>query len=245
MQNIESTNNEQERLQVVRDYLQLDYNKSQEFQDIVDLASKLCNIPVALITLLDEDVNWLKVRAGLDAEVMPRETSFCQHTILSDDLLIINDAAKDNRFKGNPLVNELPHVRFYAAAPLVISNMRLGTLCLFDNKPNNLTELQQQTLTVLSRQVTFLMKLELNKLMLQQHVKEIEAQNESLKEIARMQSHDIRQPLTSIMGLINTIKDDDYTVEKERILMLEEAANDLDTKIHAIVKHTKGLPYSI
>ena len=240
MHNIHLAENEQERLKVVKDYLQLDYNKSQEFQDIVDLAGKLCNIPVVLITLLDEDVNWLKVRAGLDIEAMPRETSFCQYGILSDDLLIINDATKDKRFQNNPLVNELPHVRFYAAAPLVISNMRLGTLCLFDNKPNHLTELQQQTLTVLSRQVTFLMKLELNKLMLQEHVKEIEAQNESLKEIARMQSHDIRQPLTSIMGLINTIKDDNYKVEKERILMLEEAANDLDNKIHAIVNHTSG-----
>ena len=154
-------------------------------------------------------------------------------------MLIINDATKDSRFDDNPLVHEFPNVRFYAGAPLIVKNgVKLGTLCLFDEKPNTLTELQQKTLTVLSRQVTYLMELELGQLLLQQHVSEIEIQNESLRQIAQIQSHDIRQPLTSIMGLINTIKADDYVADKERLLMIEKAAKELDGKIHAIVAQT-------
>lgn len=230
----------QDRLEAVRHYFQINYNKSREFQDIVDLASKLFEKPVVLITLLDKDANWIKVKCGLDGvDVMPRETSFCQYAIEQDELLIIPNAIEDERFDSNPLVQEAPHVRFYAGAPLVIkSGLRLGTLCLFDIRPGNLNELQRQTLTVLARQVTFLMELELSQLALHRQVKAIEAQNASLRQIAHIQSHDIRQPLTSILGLIGTIRNDDYVADKERLLMLEEAATDLDGKIRAIVKQT-------
>ncbi len=232
-------NNESERLEAVKNFLQLKFDKTQEFQDIVNLAAQLCEKPVALITLLDKEVNWVKVKTGLALDIMPRETSFCQYSIQQDDLLVINDTTKDSRFDDNPLVNESPNVRFYAGAPLIVKNgLKLGTLCLFDGKPNSLTELQQTTLTVLSRQVTFLMELELAQLLLMKHVAEIEKQNASLRKIAQIQSHDIRQPLTSIMGLVNTIKADNYMADKERLLMIESAANDLDRKIHAIVEQT-------
>jgi GAF domain-containing protein len=232
-------NDESARLEAVKNFLQLDFDKSQEFQDIVNLAAQLCEKPVALITLLDKEVNWVKVKSGLNVDIMPRETSFCQYSIQQDDLLVINDTTKDSRFDNNPLVNEAPNVRFYAGAPLVVkSGLKLGTLCLFDNRPNSLTELQQKTLTVLSRQVTFLMELELSQLLLKEHVAEIEKQNTSLRKIAQIQSHDIRQPLTSIMGLVNTIKADNYVADKERLLMIESAALELDRKIHAIVQQT-------
>ena len=230
---------EDARLEAVKNFLQLTFNKSDEFQDIVNLAAQLCEKPVALITLLDKEVNWVKVKSGLEIDIMPRETSFCQYAIQQDELLIVNDATKDSRFDNNPLVHESPNVCFYAGAPLIVKNgVKLGTLCLFDGKPNTLTELQQKTLTVLSRQVTYLMELELGQLLLQQHVEEIEKQNESLKKIAQMQSHDIRQPLSSIMGMINVIKADDYVMDKEKLIMIETAAHELDRKIHAIVEQT-------
>ncbi|SDE47102.1 GAF domain-containing protein [Cellulophaga baltica] len=236
-----SSNNENERLETVQRFLQLDYNKSTEFQDIVDLASQLCEMSVALITLLDKNVNWLKVRSGVDLEVMPRETSFCQYGIQQDNILIIPDATKDSRFNNNPLVQSDPNLRFYAGAPLILKNgLKLGTLCLFDLKPNNLTVLQQKTLSVLSRQVTFLMELELSHKLLQQQIKETESKNESLRKIAQFQSHQIRQPLTAIMGLIELVNDGAQPVDEGWLKMFSKAINNFDTTIHDIVSESIG-----
>lgn len=227
------------RLEAVREFLDMEYDQASEFQDIVNFAAELCGTPVALITLLDKDVNWVKVRTGIDAPAMPRETSFCQYTIQSDGLTIIPDTLEDRRFDNNPLVHEPPHVRFYAGAPLIIKGgIRLGSLCLFDAKPNNISKIQQKALAVMARQVTFLMQLELNRKVLQNNLEALEEKNESLRNIAHMQSHDIRQPLTSIMGTMDMIKNDDYKADKEKLMMIEEAANELDNKIHAIVEQT-------
>src|SRR5690606_26547729 len=126
-----------------------------------DLASELCEKPISLITLLDEDVNWIKVATGVDMKFDARERSFCQYGILQDAPTIIPDTTKDRRFDNNSLVHEAPNVRFYAGAPLILSNgYKVGMLCLFDLKPNSLTSLQQKALVILSRQVTFLMELE-------------------------------------------------------------------------------------
>jgi len=234
-----SLEKEKARIGEVRKFINLDFDKSREFQDIVDLAAQLCDKPVALITLLDEDVNWVKVRTGFEVEMMPRETSFCQHSIRQDDVLVIPDATKDERFENNPLVKSDPHIRFYAGAPLTLNNgLKLGTLCLFDAKPNNITELQQKTLTILSRQVTYLMELELSYRLLKKHVEEIEGKNESMRKIAFMQSHEIRKPLSTIMGLVSTIKEDNYVADKERLMIIEEEANNLDMQIRAIVNET-------
>ncbi len=232
---------EKARLEAVHRYLDIDFNRNAEFQSIVDLVAEVCNKPVALITLLDDDLNWIKVKTGVDSAMnaMPRETSFCQYSIIQKELLIIPDAALDPRFNNNPFVTQAPNVRFYAAAPLVIKNeLRLGTLCLFDMKPGALSSMQQKVLQALARQVTFLMELEMSNQLLQQQVQAIQSQTASLDKIAHIQSHDIRQPLTSIMGLIGTIKEDGYAVDKERLRMIEEAAHDLDEKVHDIVKLT-------
>jgi len=234
-----TNDNEKQRLNAVQKFLQLDLNKRAEFQDIVELASRLCNMPIVLITLLDENVNWLRVRYGTDAEVVPRETSFCQYGIQQDHLLVIPDATKDPRFDDNPLVQSDPNLRFYAGAPLILDNgLKLGTLCVFDVKSNELTELQQKTLTVLSRQVTFLMQLELNNSLLQKQMEEIEAKNQSMRKIAFMQSHEIRSPLTAIMGLVNLVSDGYSPVDDNWLRMMEDATKSLDEKIKMIVKET-------
>lgn len=236
-----NVNNEEKRLEEVKRFLQIDFDQHKEFKDITDLASELCGAPIALITLLDKDINWIKVATGVDMNASPRETSFCQYCIQNDGILIIPDATKDKRFDYNPIVYESPKVRFYAGAPLVISNgYAIGTLCVFDLKPNNLTETQQKALNILSRQVTLLMELELGQEQLQAHIEEIELKNESLRAIAQMQSHDIRQPLTSIMGLINLVKDGEQQVNDNWLQMISEAASMLDSKIHSIVNESMG-----
>ena len=230
---------ENKRITEVHSYLDLDFDKKKEFQDIVDLASKLCEKPVALITLLDTDKNWIKVRSGIDMEVMPRRTSFCQYAIQQDGLMVVNDASQDERFSNNELVRKDPNVRFYAGAPLALSNgQNLGTLCLFDIKPNQLDKTQENVLLVLARQVVYLMELELSQKILIKQMEEIRIKNDSLVKIAFIQSHMIRQPLTSIMGLVNLVRHGYQEVDADWIEMLGQATDLLDQRIHEIVTET-------
>lgn len=230
---------EEKRVKEVQKYLRLDFEKLSELQNIVDIAAQLCEKPVALITLLDEECNWLKVRSGVDIEVMPRATSFCQYTIQTRDLLIIPDAAKDARFDNNPLVHENPKVRFYAGVPLILSNgLELGSLCLFDLKPNNINALQQKVLTLLGRHAASFMELEVSRKELRNQIEEKDAKNESLRKIAQLQSHQIRQPLTTIMGLVNLIKDGYQGVDEDWIKWFNTATADFDKKIQEIVAET-------
>ncbi|HVW96463.1 MAG TPA: GAF domain-containing protein [Mucilaginibacter sp.] len=230
---------EEKRLAEVRKFLRLDFNKKNEFKDIVDIAARLCEKPVALITLLDEESNWLKVRSGVDVDVMPRDTSFCHYAIQQDEILIIPDATKDARFTSNPLVRSGPKLRFYAGVPLKLSNgIVLGSLCLFDIKPGNITILQQQVLALLGRQVVSFMELGMSRLDLEKQIEEKEAKNESLRKIAQLQSHQIRQPLTTIMGLVNLVKDGHQPVNDEWIDLFKTATHNFDTTIHQIVAET-------
>lgn len=224
------------RLKEVRKFLDFDFYKSREYQDITDLASELCEKPVSLITLLDNDTNWIKVATGLETGGSARETSFCQYGIQQPELLIIPDATKDPRFNLNPLVHVFPKVRFYAGAPLVLSNGHMiGTLCLFDFKPSNLTDLQQRALTILSRQVTYLMELEFNRGQLFSQIEEINSKNDALRKIAYMQSHQIRQPLSSVMGLVTLVKEGIVQPDKRWIDMIDIAAEQLDEEVRAII----------
>lgn len=228
------------RIETVSQYMQVDFNRS-EFQDIVDLAARLCEKPVALITLLDGESNWLKVRFGTDIEKMPRQTSFCQYSIVQDDLLIIPDATKDARFQYNPLVQSDPCLRFYAGAPLALDNgLKIGTLCLFDQKPNNLTDTQKTALSILARQATFILQVQLSKIKLEEQIRETDAKNAALSKIAQLQSHQIRQPLTTIMGLVNLVRDGHQPLDAEWLSMLATATKNFDKIIVDVVSHTMG-----
>lgn len=230
---------EKRRIEAVHQFLQIDFDKSKEYQEIVDLAAELCEKPVAILSLLDEEINWLKVRSGVNINIMPRETSFCQHVINGNDLLVIEDATKDGRFIDNPLVYTDPKIRFYAGAPITISSgLTIGSLCLFDLKPNDISPYQKKTLKILSRQITHLMELDLSHRLLKLQVEEIEERNKSLYKIAQIQSHEIRHPLATIMGLVNLIKDGYQEVNQEWVEMIVDASNKLDNKIASIVNET-------
>jgi PAS domain S-box-containing protein len=232
-----SGNFEEGRLAAVRQFLNINFKKRTDFQDIVDLVAELCDKPIALITLLDLELNWCKVSSVATAASMPRSSSFCRYAIQEDDVLVIPDATLDSRFDHNDLVQADPHLRFYAGAPLVLTNgLKVGTLCLFDLKPSSITPLQTKTLATLAKQVVFLMELELSHELLKKQVVEIENKNLSLKQIAYIQSHKIRQPLTSIMGLLNLVKSSYQEVDDEWLDMMSQATQTLDSRIREIVK---------
>ena len=148
------TADELRRLKTLRKYELLDTLPEQSLDDLTALAALVCEAPISLISLVDENRLWSKSRVGVFAGETPRENSFCGHAILQPELFIVADAALDERFADNPLVTGEPNIRFYAGAPLVTpQGHALGTLCIMDRVPRELTESQRQALRVLSRQV--------------------------------------------------------------------------------------------
>jgi signal transduction histidine kinase len=147
--------NETDRLAALYSLDILDTDSEQDFDDIVKLASKVCDAPMSLVSLLDVDRQWFKASVGTDLTETPRDLSFCAHAVLGSDLLVVPDATQDARFADNPLVSGAEGVRFYAGAPLITTDgYALGTLCVIDKEPRRLDVEQLQALRALARQVT-------------------------------------------------------------------------------------------
>lgn len=192
--------NENDRLKDLYDTGLLDTPNEEEFNDIVKFASELCNTPISLISLVDSNRQWFKARVGIDIDETDREIAFCSHAILQDGLFEIPDTLKDNRFIDNPLVVNDPSIRFYAGMPLVTSTgSRLGTLCVIDNSPGQLTEQQKAGLKLLANNVIKIAELRIKN-------KELHYLTETQKRIISILAHDVRNPLASFANIIDLKK---------------------------------------
>ena len=127
--------NEQRRLEVLRSLDILDTKHEERFDRLTRMAKRMFDVPIVVVSLVDENREWFKSCIGLRLKEASREISFCGHVILENEILIIPDTLADPRFSDNPLVVENPHVRFYAGCPLIINGYKLGTLCIIDQKP--------------------------------------------------------------------------------------------------------------
>ena len=170
----------------------LDTPNEKEYDELRELAAKICNCPISLISLIDKDRQWFKSKQGIEISQTNREASFCSHTILQKDILIIPDASVDSRFFDNPAVTGHAHIRFYAGAPIVSpTGQTLGTVCVFDHQPRQLNELQKRTLEILSNQVTKLLELRLKSKVIEQRAAElIRIKNEAASDLIKEQDEE-------------------------------------------------------
>lgn len=174
--------NEQRRLLALRRFHILDTLPEQSFDDLAQLAKLICNTSMALITLIDDDRQWFKSCLGLEGTETPRDLAFCAHAIINpEQLLIVEDATQDVRFADHPAVTGEPYIRFYAGAPLVTDEGdALGTLCVVDTEPRQLTRLQLDTLRLLARQVMQLLQLRATNELVRQYAENFRSLSENV-----------------------------------------------------------------
>jgi anti-sigma regulatory factor (Ser/Thr protein kinase) len=185
------------RLETLRKYRILDTAPERNFDDLTLLASHICGTPMALITLVDADRQWFKSRVGMDAVETSRAVSFCTHAIQQHDIMIVPDTRDDARLKDNPSVTGDAHIRFYAGAPLVTRDgFALGTLCVIDRVPRQLTHEQIEALDALRHQAEAQLELRRNLAELKQALIErdrAEAEQTTLIGELRAAHEDVRR----------------------------------------------------
>jgi diguanylate cyclase (GGDEF)-like protein len=142
------------RVSVLKSLSILDTKPEERFDRITRMAKRLFNMPIVLVSLVDSERQWFKSSMGLDAQETHRDISFCGHTILDDDIFVIENALEDERFADNPLVTGDPNIRFYAGCPIrSIAGLKLGTLCLIDKAPRRLSPEEKDVLRDLADMV--------------------------------------------------------------------------------------------
>ncbi|EAU40443.1 putative signal transduction histidine kinase with GAF domain [Fulvimarina pelagi HTCC2506] len=214
----------------------LDTPREDEFDDLAQIASEVCEAPIALVSFLDEHRDFFKAEVGAGRREAPRETSFCRHAVLQEHLTIIPDASKDPRFQHNPLVVDDPKLRFYAGAAIETPDgIPIGTVCVFDLKPRTLNENQGRTLKLLARQART--QLELRRSLAERE----EALSDALKleekhrlaverqsEIAREMAHRMKNSLAMVQAIVS------QTIRQSRdVETLQEA---ITTRVSALAR---------
>jgi PAS domain S-box-containing protein len=214
---ISLSNDEVTRLDALRAYNILDTLPEQDFDDLTLLAAQICGTPIALVSLIDEDRQWFKSKVGLMSTETSRDIAFCAHAIKQPDIFVVEDTLKDERFAKNPLVTSDPNIRFYAGAPLITpEGQALGTLCVIDRVPRELSVEQEESLRALSRQV--MTQLELRR----QFARQSQVNKELEKEIAeRRRAEEAQQQA------------------EQRYSQIVDEAEEITHKGHALMASTK------
>jgi anti-sigma regulatory factor (Ser/Thr protein kinase) len=194
---------ESARLAALRRYRILDTDPERAFDDLTLLASQLCGVPIAAITLIDDDRQWFKSRIGLSLSETARNVSFCTHAIQTpNEIMVVPNVLEDRRFVNNPFVVGDPLIRFYAGAPLVTEDGHaLGTLCVIDKVPRLLTPGQTQALDALRRQVQAQLELRLHLFELREALEERDRAEDAREKLITELRHSLAE-VNKLAGLM-------------------------------------------
>jgi GAF domain-containing protein len=208
---------EEMRLSDLVSYEIQDADTEEDFDELSALVAQYFNCPIALITVIDSDRQWFKGKTGTTETGNTRELSFCSHTLLHEDVMVVEDASTDERFFDNPFVAGAFHIRFYAGAPIVSTDgYKLGTVCIYNIVPQKLSDHQKQALQLFSKQVTKLLELRKKNILLHQRAQElialksevfarfIHSQEEDKKAIAFNLHEDFAQGIAASLLMLQT-----------------------------------------
>lgn len=224
--------NEDARLEALFEYGILDTPDDPAFNDLARIAATLCDAPVAFINLIDRDRQWTKASFGMARQTVPRNYSICTQVIAqSDDVFAVTDLAADDRFADHPIVTRPPHMRFYAAAPVVTGDgYALGTICVIGSEERTSLEPEHaEALRAVARQIMALIELQRERTALNEANARLKTLVARLEEVSRRKteiisdvSHEFRTPLTTILGYAELIQDE--TLEPTEV---QEFAGDI------------------
>jgi signal transduction histidine kinase len=220
---------ETQRIEELLRYEVLDTEDEQALDELTQLASAICGTSISLISLVDKDRQWFKSRVGLDSTETPRDSAFCAHAILQDQIFEVPDTLKDERFVDNPLVTGGQEIRFYAGAPLVSANgMPIGTLCVIDAEPKKLDDTQQLALNTLAKQVVSQLELRL-------HNRHLQRMQKEQQQILAVMSHDLRSPFNGILGLSQILQEEAGTLESASLAAMAGGILESSLKVYQLL----------